>query len=147
MSAPALSTSAPRPRRRLRFWLSLLLIVVAAITLTVNAGGSIQAALDRAEPGDTIEVRPGVYREALLLDHDNITLRGLIENGQRAILEDDNKLRDALITSSHSFTIEGFQVQNYTANGLTVHGARNVTFRDLNRSARHHYSPRASASA
>jgi parallel beta-helix repeat protein len=103
----------------------------APITLTVNAGGSIQQALDRAEPGDTIEVRPGVYREALLLDHDNITLRGLVENGQRAILEGDNKLRDALITSSHNFTIDGFQVQNYTANGLTVHGAQNVTFRNL----------------
>lgn len=114
----AAPSSAPREKR-------------APMTLTVNTGGSIQAALDRAEPGDTIEVRPGIYREALLLDHDNITLRGLVENGQRAILEGDNKLRDALITSSHNFTIEGFQVQNYTANGLTVHGAQNVTFRDL----------------
>ncbi|MFN0119834.1 MAG: parallel beta-helix domain-containing protein [Blastocatellia bacterium] len=101
------------------------------ITITVNAGGSIQQALDRAAPGDTIEVKPGTYREALLVDHNNITLRGLVENNQRAVLEGDNKLRDALISSSDNFTIEGFEVRNYTANGLTVHGANKVAFRNL----------------
>lgn len=99
--------------------------------LRVKAGESIQAALDRARPGDTVEVEPGVYRESLLVDADRVTLRGLVVNGQRAVLEGDDKLNDALISSSNGLTIEGFEVRNYASNGLTVHGATGVTFRDL----------------
>jgi cytochrome c peroxidase len=49
----------------------------AAQTITVNAGESIQAAVDRARPGDTIEVMPGIYHEEVKIDLDGITLRGL----------------------------------------------------------------------
>jgi parallel beta-helix repeat protein len=46
-------------------------------TITVKAGESIQAAVDRARSGDTIEVMPGVYKEEVKIDLDNITLRGV----------------------------------------------------------------------
>src|SRR5262245_60193118 len=35
-----------------------------AKVLTVNSGDSIQAAVDQAQPGDTIKVQPGTYQEA-----------------------------------------------------------------------------------
>jgi len=35
---------------------------------------SIQAAVDAAAPGDTIEVCPGTYREQVTIDKDNLTL-------------------------------------------------------------------------
>jgi cytochrome c peroxidase len=101
------------------------------MTLTVAPGQAIQAALDRAIPGDVVEIKPGVYHEALLLNTDNITIRGLIENGQRAVLDGQNKLTDALISSSHNLTIEGLAVRDYINNGLTIHGSKNVTFRNL----------------
>jgi cytochrome c peroxidase len=46
-------------------------------TITVKAGESIQAAVNRARPGDVIEVMPGVYKEEVKVDLDNITIRGL----------------------------------------------------------------------
>jgi cytochrome c peroxidase len=100
-------------------------------TIRVRSGGTIQAAVDRARPGDTIEVEPGTYRESVLVDIDGITLRGLVVDGQRAVLEGDDERTDAVIASGHRFTIEGFAVRNYTSNGITVHGASGVAFRDL----------------
>lgn len=100
-------------------------------TWRIKPGESIQSALDRSIPGDVIEIHPGTYNEMLLIDIDNITIRGLKENGQRAVLDGQNKLTDAVITSGHKFTIEGLSVKDYVNNGITVHGATDVTFRDL----------------
>lgn len=100
-------------------------------TWTVQAGQTIQAALDRTIPGDIVEVKPGTYHEALLLNTDNVTIRGLVENGQRATLDGQNKLTDALISSSHNLVIEGLAIKDYVNNGLTIHGSLNVTFRNL----------------
>src|SRR5215510_3331868 len=99
--------------------------------LRVNPGESIQAALDHCVPGDKIEIRPGAYNETLLVDVDNITIRGLKEDGRRPILDGQNSLTDAVITSSHNFTIENLVIKDYLNNGVTVHGGQNATFRDL----------------
>lgn len=45
-------------------------------TVTVEPGESIQAAIDRAEPGTTIEIEEGTYRESLLIKKDGIELEG-----------------------------------------------------------------------
>jgi parallel beta-helix repeat protein len=116
--APPAATQAGKPQRQPAVW-------------RINPGQSIQAALDRAIPGDTIEVHPGAYHETLLVDVDSITIRGLTENNQRPILDGQNKLTDAVITSSHNFTIENLIVKDYANNGITVHGGQNATFRDL----------------
>jgi parallel beta-helix repeat protein len=100
-------------------------------TWHINPGETIQEVLDRAAPGDIIEIRPGVYHETLLIDVDNITIRGLKENDQRAVLDGQNRLTDAVITSSHDFTIEGLMIKDFVNNGIMVHGATNVAFRDL----------------
>jgi len=100
-------------------------------TLVVRSGGSIQDAVDRAHPGDTVEVEPGTYRQSVLVDMDRITLRGLLRDGERAVLDGEGTLTDAVIASGHGFTIEGFALRDYTSNGITVQGATGVVFRDL----------------
>jgi pectin methylesterase-like acyl-CoA thioesterase len=45
-------------------------------TIVVWPGQSIQAAVDRADPGDTVLVRPGVYHQSVEIRKDGITLRG-----------------------------------------------------------------------
>jgi nitrous oxidase accessory protein NosD len=45
-------------------------------TIVVGPGQSIQAAVDRANPGDTILVKAGVYHETVQIRKDGITLRG-----------------------------------------------------------------------
>lgn len=95
-------------------------------TIEVNAGESIQAAVDRARPGDAIHVGPGTYHEQIAIDLDDITLRGV-----QAVLDGQNKLPDAVIATGSNFRIEGFEIRNYTGNGVAVQNARGPVFRDL----------------
>src|SRR5205085_10433863 len=47
-----------------------------ARTIEVGPGQSIQAAVDSAHPGDVIVVKPGTYHENVLIQKNDITLRG-----------------------------------------------------------------------
>jgi parallel beta-helix repeat protein len=103
-------------------------------TITVKAGEFIQMAVNRARPGDTIEVMPGVYREEVKIDLDDITLRGISDTKAtppRPVFEGDGKLSDAVINTGSNFVIENFDVQHYIANGIVAQHARNITFRNL----------------
>jgi cytochrome c peroxidase len=107
-------------------------------TITVKAGESIQAAVDRARPGDVIEVMPGVYKEEVKVDLDNITLRGVgaatapVPGGvARPVLDGEKKLSDGVLATGSNFVIENFDLQHYVANGVVAQHARNVTFRNL----------------
>jgi pectin methylesterase-like acyl-CoA thioesterase len=42
----------------------------------VNPGQSIQKAVNHAQPGDTVLVKPGVYQQSVMIRTDGITLRG-----------------------------------------------------------------------
>lgn len=125
-------------------------------TIIVRAGGSIQAAVDCAEPGDTIVVEPGVYNERVVIDVNDITLKGMADEpdacpvrgdddrfptGDAApewpILEGDvdgdgkPDLTDGVIASGSNFRMEYFIVQNYRGNGVLVEGVTGVTLRHL----------------
>ncbi|MDZ4858323.1 MAG: parallel beta-helix domain-containing protein [Candidatus Hydrogenedentes bacterium] len=104
---------------------------VAGMTLTVRAGQAIQAALDRAQAGDRVEVYPGVYNEDLTVERSGITLAGIEENGERPVLDGQGKLADAVQVSGSDFTIENFNIINYQGNGVVASKTKNVTFRDL----------------
>lgn len=45
-------------------------------TIVVGPGQSIQAAINKADPGDTVLVKPGIYHQSVQIRTDGITLRG-----------------------------------------------------------------------
>ena len=100
-------------------------------TFTVKPGQSIQAAVDRARSGDRIEVFPGLYHQSVMVDKAGISLLGVHVNGERPILDGQNKLGDALQGSGDDFLLQGFHIRNYTGNGVVTHRANGVTYRDL----------------
>ncbi|MFC4497974.1 MULTISPECIES: right-handed parallel beta-helix repeat-containing protein [Streptomyces] len=48
----------------------------AATVRTVGPGESIQAAVDAAQPGDTIQLAAATYQESVQVEKDNITIKG-----------------------------------------------------------------------
>jgi parallel beta-helix repeat protein len=102
------------------------------VTIRVAEGEGIQAAVDRAQPGDTIEVPYGVYHERVVIDLNDITLLGIPnENGDYPILDGQGRLAEGVIASGNNFTIGYLHTRNYTDNGVLVEGVRGVHFHHL----------------
>ena len=103
-----------------------------AQTIAVQPGESIQAAVDRARPGDTIEIPYGVYHERVVVDLSDITLRGVAnEAGEYPVLDGEGRLPDGVIASGNNFTVGNLHLRNYTDNGVLVEGATGVHFHDI----------------
>src|SRR5258708_2563849 len=100
-------------------------------TLVVNAGQSIQAVVDKAAPGDIVQVMPGTYHESVLVQTPSLTLQGLVQGDQRPILDGQGQLANGVLSIANFFTISGFRIVNYTSNGATVQGITGPIFRDL----------------
>jgi parallel beta-helix repeat protein len=92
---------------------------------------TLQAAVDRAGPGDTILLHPGIYSESVRITRGGeagrpITLRA-IEKGT-AILDGDRRL-DALITIEKApfVVIRDLEIRWYRSAGIRLQGAHDVT--------------------
>ncbi len=102
------------------------------MTIRLATGESIQSGVDRAQPGDTIEIPYGIYHERVVVDLSDITLRGIPnEAGDYPILDGQGVLSEGVIASGNNFTVGFLQTINYTDNGVLVEGATGVHFHDL----------------
>jgi len=96
---------------------------------------TIQAAVDAAMPGDTVVVPPGTYRETVLIDKSNLTLRG----SRGAIIDADGFTNGIRVGSGEEapgpvgfpvcpplalrdVTVEGLTVRNAADNGIFLIG-------------------------
>ena len=109
-----------------------LLAVDSALAAThaVRDGDSIQEAVKQANTGDTILVYPGIYKETVYVDKDNITLKGVIENGEWPTLEGEKVLNDAILYSGNGFSVEWFKITNYKGNAIMGQAGNNYSIRN-----------------
>lgn len=88
----------------------LLLFPVAGNKIIVQPGGkvgSIKAALVQANPGDTILVKAGTYREGNILIAKSVTLLG----EGKPVVDGEHKV-EVFTVQAERVTIEGFQIAN-----------------------------------
>ncbi len=102
----------------------------AAALHKVQDGESIQAAVKAASAGDTIEVYPGTYRETVYVDKDDITLRGVVVDGEWPNLEGDKTLNDAILYSGNGFSVEWFKITHYKGNAIMGQAGNNFSIRN-----------------
>jgi hypothetical protein len=102
--------------------------------ITVAAGGDIQAAIDRAQPGDTVQVAAGSYQNQFLSVFKDITLMAV---GGFAVMTETIQPPNgkAMIDEGGNVTISGFDISGVTvpdANGAAVrYEYGNLTLSDV----------------
>ena len=97
--------------------------------IVVHDGESIQDAVKEAQPGTTIRVMPGTYNETVYIDKDGIRLIGVIEEGERAVLDGEGRLNDAILYSGNNVVVENFKITRYKGNGIMSQAGNNWEIR------------------
>ena len=81
---------------------------------------TIQAAVDESVPGDMILVGPGVYRETVIVQTDEIVIRGLDRN--EVVIDGEFDRETGILVFSDGVAVENLTVRNHTENGLYFTG-------------------------
>jgi parallel beta-helix repeat protein len=114
-------------------------IPAQANTIRVKPGDSIQAAVDKAQPGDRILVKPGTYHEdgqpcptepshtcAVAIEENNIRLVGVPSRRHRVVLEADGDQDEGIAVGKSGdadcLTDASKRVHRSLIRGLTVRG-------------------------
>jgi len=99
---------------------------LASTGRVIRVTTTIQAAVDRARPGDTVVVPPGIYHESVLITTSHLTLRG----SQAAVIDAAGFDQGIEVgTGTVTTGLDGFprcpaiQVRDVTVEGLTVRDA------------------------
>ena len=99
--------------------------------ITVQPDQKIQEGINLAVAGDIVRIKPGLYHETLSVDISGVVIEGLSEGDNRPILDGQEKLADGIIGSGSNVVIRNLIIKNYTANGIMINGAHNITFEKL----------------
>lgn len=92
----------------------------AAQTLVVGSGPgefhTIQAAVDAAQPGDTILVEAGDYQEEVVVTTSNLTVRGVDRDS--VVLDGGGVMGNGFLVTADWVSLESMTAQNYAGNGF-----------------------------
>lgn len=87
---------------------------------------TIQKAVDAAEPKTTILVRPGVYREAVVVQTDDITIRG-VDRFRTVLHGNDDKGTGITFDGVRKAKVSNLTVRNYLGNGIYFNNVNRYT--------------------
>jgi len=84
--------------------------------IVVHAGGSIQSAVNAANPGFVIQIEPGTYSEAVVVNKPGIQLIG----GDGVILQNPGEEEDGIRVTGNGdgFVLKNVTIQNFEENGV-----------------------------
>lgn len=72
---------------------------------------TIQQGVEKANPGDKILVRAGIYKENIIINKERLLLQG--ENKYNTIIFGFNTKKDGFLINAKGVTIQGFTITNY----------------------------------
>jgi parallel beta-helix repeat protein len=111
--------------------------VGAAKTIQVHRGQSIQHAVNRAEPGDTIKVHQGIFRESVAIKTDDLALKGewtvdprgtIVKKPRHGRRCGHGAAGFCISPHTTGTSITGFVVRGFKAFGAIAEGARDTAF-------------------
>jgi parallel beta-helix repeat protein len=116
----------------------------SAKTITVSPGESIQAAVDAANRGDTIDVRPGVYHGGVKIKKNKLTLRGAGDSRRGTVIKPGSHRNchgttgiciGSRTSNGHPIAtvrtrVKGFRIQGFKDFGALVFNGSRTTFRN-----------------
>lgn len=94
----------------------ILLASCANATVSVKQGERIQAAIDAASPGETIEVTNGTYQESLVVDR-SLTLKGISSDSEDGFPRVESENGPAITIKADGVILEGLWAKS--ASGWT----------------------------
>jgi len=97
--------------------------------LVVRPDESIQDAVAKAQPGDTIQIMPGTYHQSVYIDKDDIALVGVVHGGDWPILDGEGKRNDAVLYSGNGVRVENLKIVNYKGNAIMGQAGNNFVIR------------------
>lgn len=99
-------------------------VQTAKPAIIVSAGGSIQAAVNAANPGSIIRIEPGVYNEAVVVNKADLQMIG---TGDGVIIQNPGNAANGITVNDagDGFVLKNVTVRNFGKNGVFLTHADN----------------------
>lgn len=78
---------------------------------------TIQKAVNAANPGSLVKIKPGVYKEAVTVQTNNLVIKG-VDRFRTILNGNDRKGNGFLVDDARNVRISNLTVRNYRANGI-----------------------------
>ncbi len=121
-------------------WVCLFAVFLAPVSISETGAAeniyvfpeeSIQVAVDKASPGDTIFVKPGEYNESILIDQDNLTISSDSKDPSDTVITGEDTESNVFKVVASNVTISGFSVADSKC-GIYLNGAQSCTINNNN---------------